>query len=152
MSRYRERVWPSVWVFLIGILVIPSVILVFLPINVGVGVMVGIAVYVGYVALLVGASPVIEVTDALLRVGSAHIPLTLTGDVRPYESRERARAAAGPDLDARAWLCLRGWVSSSARVDVVDEADPVPYWLFSTRHPDAVRVAVESARAARRAD
>lgn len=135
--------------FLIGVLAIPSVILVFLPINVAVGVMVGIAVYVGYVALLVVASPTIEVTDERLRVGSAHIPLGLTGEVTALTTRESARRAAGPELDARAWLCLRGWVATSTRVDITDAADPVPYWLFSTRDPDAVRAAIASARAAR---
>lgn len=150
MSRYRERVWPSIWVFLVGVLVVPSAILVFLPLNVGVGVMVGVAVYAGYVALLVVASPTIEVADDRLRVGSARIPLALTGEVTAYPSRDLARRAAGPDLDVRAWLCLRGWVSTSAKVMVTDEADPVPYWLFSTRHPDAVHAAIEAARAARR--
>ncbi|MGO2111963.1 MAG: DUF3093 family protein, partial [Pseudoclavibacter sp.] len=48
--------------------------------------------------------------------------------------------------DARAWLCLRGWSGTSARVEVIDESDPVPYWLFSTRHPDAVRAAIDAAR------
>lgn len=133
--------------FIVGLLVIPAVYLVFLPLNVWVGVMVGIALYAGYLALLIVSSPIVEVTNDQLRVGSARIPLNFTGGVMAFPTRDEARAAAGPDLDARAWLCLRGWAPTSARVDIIDDNDPVPYWLFSTRHPDAVRTAIEAARA-----
>lgn len=147
MSRYHERVWPSAWMFIAGLLMIPAVILVFLPINVLVGVILAVALYAGYVALLVAGAPTIEVTNDQLQVGSARIPLRYTGAVDTFATRETARAAAGPNLDARAWLCLRGWVPTSASVTIADTNDPVPYWLFSTRHPDAVRAAIESARA-----
>ncbi|GGA57804.1 hypothetical protein GCM10011490_04580 [Pseudoclavibacter endophyticus] len=152
MNRYHERVWPSAWMFIAALLVIPATVLVFLRINVWVGVFLGIAIYAGYVALLIVASPVVEVSNRQLRVGSARIPLTVTGDVTAYSTREAARVAAGPDLDARAWLCLRGWAPTSARVDVTDPVDPVPYWLFSTRNPDAVRAAIEAARATQARD
>ena len=149
MPRYRERVWPSLWMFLAGVLVVPAAILVFAPINLVLGIMLGVAIFVGYVVFLVSSSPTIEVTNDQLQVGSARIPLRYTGEITPYGTRDTARAAAGPQLDARAWLCLRGWVATSARVDITDSSDPVPYWLFSTRHPDDVRAAVEAARASR---
>lgn len=146
MVRYRERLWPSLWFFVAGLLVIPAMILVFYPINLPIGIMLGLALYVGYAALLVAMSPSIEVTDRELRVGSARLPLAVAGDVTAYPTRETARQAAGPGLDARAWLCLRGWAPTSARVDVADAHDPVPYWLFSTRRPDEVRSAIQAAR------
>lgn len=152
MVRYRERVWPSVWFFVAGALVIPAVILVFTPINRTVGVMIAIALYVLVVAALVASSPVVEVSDRILRVGSARMPLAVTGDVTAYTTRADARRAAGPGLDARAWLCLRGWAGTSARVDVADPHDPVPYWLFSTRHPERLRDAIVAERAEPRAE
>lgn len=148
MSRYRERVWPSAWVFLVGLIAVPSIMLVFAPFNLAVGTIAGCAVYLGIVAILVSSSPVIEVTDDQLRVGSARIPLRYTGAVTANETRDAARLAAGPRLDSRAWLCLRGWVSTSVRVDVTDDNDPVPYWLFSSRHPVQVRAAINAARSA----
>lgn len=148
MSSYRERVWPSVWVFAIGLLAVPAVVVVFAPIQLLVGIMLALTIYAGYVVFLVSSAPVIEVTADLLRVGSARIPLRFTGRVDAMADRQAARSAAGPSLDARAWLCLRGWVATSARVEVTDQNDPVPYWLFSTRDPEAVRRAIESARGA----
>ncbi|MGO2111962.1 MAG: DUF3093 family protein, partial [Pseudoclavibacter sp.] len=91
MIRYRERVWPSAWMFIAGLLVVPAVVLVFFRINIWVGVGLGVAIYLGYVVLLVVASPTIEVSDAQLRVGSARIPLAVTGHVEAYTSREAAR-------------------------------------------------------------
>lgn len=146
MVRYRERLWPSAWFFAAGFLVVPAVVLVFAPINLAVGFLVGGALYVGVIALLVASSPTIEVTDRVLRVGSARLPLAVAGDVAVNDTREAARAAAGPGLDARAWLCLRGWVHTSARIEVVDDHDPVPYWLVSTRRPAALRAALIAAK------
>lgn len=146
--KYRERVTPSVWMYLAGALVIPAVIVVFLPINVIVGVILGVAIYAGYLAMLLAGSPVIEVTATTLRVGSAQIPLRFVGTASANDSREQARAAAGPGLDARAWTTLRGWVSTSARVNITDTRDPIPYWLFSTRHPREFVRALEDAVAA----
>ena len=149
MVRYHERVWPSLWMFLVGLLVIPSVILVFAPINLPVGIILGIAVYLGYVALLISGSPIIEVRDDHLRVGSARVPARFVGRATPLTTRDDARRAAGPELDARAWLCLRGWVSTSVRVQIDDVSDPVPYWLFSTRRPNEVAEAIASLHVAK---
>ncbi|CAG7845466.1 hypothetical protein USB125703_01732 [Pseudoclavibacter triregionum] len=146
VTTYRERLWPSLWGFLLGLLIVPAVILVFAPINMKVGILLGIALYAGYVAVLVWASPVIEVSEQQLRVGSARVPAVFLGAATPNATREAARMAAGPKLDARAWLCLRGWVPTSVRVDIDDPSDPVPYWLFSSRDPERVAAAVAEAR------
>lgn len=148
MVRYRERLWPSLWVFLAGALILPAMLLVFAPISPVLGIILGIALYVGYAALLVTGAAVIEVTDKQLRVGSARVPLQFTGAATANSTRASARQAAGPSLDARAWLCLRGWVVTSAKVQITDADDPVPYWLFSTRRPDEVCRAIAQARQA----
>lgn len=147
MSRYRERLWPTPWVFIVGLLIVPAIILVFAPINLTVGIILAIAVYLMYAAFFISSAMVIEVTEDQLRVGSARIPLVFAGESTPYETRDAARQAAGPGLDARAYLALRGWVDTSIRVDIDDENDPIPYWLFSTRHPSALRTAIAEAKA-----
>lgn len=146
MIVYRERLWPSAWTFLAALLIVPAAIFVFAPINVAVGVILAIAVYLGICALLVWAALVLEVTPSEIRVGSARISPVFIGGTHPYATREAARAAAGPGLDARAWLCLRGWVPTSVRIDLDDPRDPCPYWLVSTREPAAFAAAIESAR------
>ena len=61
---------------------------------------------------------------------------------------ETTRLLAGRQADARAYLLLRPYLRRSVRVDVVDPADPTPYWLLATRHPDRLAAALSAARAA----
>jgi hypothetical protein len=56
------------------------------------------------------------------------------------------RAARGPELDARAYLCLRGWIAGGVRVPVLDPQDPAPYWLVSSRRPGELAEAVRRGR------
>lgn len=146
VSKYRERLWPAPWIFLGSALILPAVILVFAPINFIVGVILAVALYLGCCAVLVWASPVIEVTESQLAVGSARLPLVFAGDATPLTTKEATRLAVGPELDARAWLCLRGWVGTSLRINIDDPNDPVPYWLFSTRQPNDVARVIADAR------
>ena len=41
------------------------------------------------------------------------------------------------------------WTTSLVRVAVVDESDPTPAWVISTRRPEALVAAISAARAAR---
>ena len=147
MTIYRERLWPAPWLFISTALVIPASLLVFLPINQTVGVIVAIVLYLGCVGLLLLASPVIEVTGTELRAGKARLPIAVIGDIDAFRGDE-ARLERGQRLDARAWLLIRGWIDPVARVELVDEADPTPYWLISTRKPDEMASAISRARVA----
>ncbi len=148
MSSYRERLWPSPWLFIATALVIPASLLVFLPINLGVGIATAVILYGGCVVLLLQAAPVVAVEDGRLRAGRAQVPVELIGEAEAFRGEE-ARQERGPRLDARAWLLIRGWVDPVVRLRIDDAADPVPYWLISTRHPDELLSALESARRAR---
>ena len=144
---YRERLWPGPWLLLSTALVIPASLLVFLPINPSVGVVVAIVLYAGCVGALVAGSPVVEVTATELRAGRARLPLELAGSATAHRGNE-AQLERGQRLDARAWLLIRGWISPVVKVEVVDETDPAPYWLVSTRKPDAVIEAIAKAKEA----
>ena len=145
---YRERLWPAPWLFLATALVIPASLLVFLPINRTAGVVVAIVLYLGCVALLLLSSPAITVDATELVAGKARLPLALIGTVEGFAGAE-ATLERGQRLDSRAWLLIRGWVDPVARIEVTDPADPVPYWLVSTRKPDELAAAIASARVAR---
>jgi hypothetical protein len=131
---FSERLWPSPWGWLLapglGTGVVISLVPVGLPVAVAVGAVVAAAVLAG----LVAASPRIEVAGGQLRAGRARIPLTLLGGAS-WATGEEARQERGPSLDARAYLCIRGWVDPVVRVELDDPADPTPYWLVSTRRP-----------------
>ena len=68
---FRERLWPSAWVFIVSALVMPASLLVFLPISVPAGIVTAIGFYLAIVAGLVLTTPTIEVDDSRLRAGSA---------------------------------------------------------------------------------
>jgi hypothetical protein len=146
MSIYRERVFPGPWVFIMTLLLIPAALLVFLPINFEAGVVVAIVLYVGCSLFLITVSPLIEVTDEHFVAGRAKLPIADVGEATGYDKKE-ATIQRGPELDARAWLVIRGWVSPVVKVLVADETDPTPYWLVSTRHPERIVAALAEARA-----
>lgn len=83
----------------------------------------------------------IVVDDGLLRVGNARIESHHLGRAVALDA-DQARRAAGVDADARAFLLLRPYLSRAVKVHVLDPADPAPYWLISTRHPDELADAV----------
>lgn len=145
MTHYRERLWPAPWLYIATALVIPATLLVFVPINFEVGVIVAVVFYLGVVALLLFASPVVAVTATELIAGKARLPIGVIGSVESF-SGDEARLERGQRLDARAWLLIRGWIDPIVRIDLVDENDPTPYWIVSTRHPEAVQAAVAKSR------
>jgi hypothetical protein len=146
-TLYRERIWPSVWGFVATALVIPASLVVFLPINPFAGVIVAIVLYAAIVVVLVATSPVIEVTRGELVAGRARVPVELISSATPFRG-EDATLQRGRLLDARAWLLIRGWVSPVVKIDIADEGDPTPYWIVSTRAPDALVAALAAAQAA----
>ena len=145
MTNYREKLWPAPWLFISTALVIPASLLVFLPINQTVGIVVAIVLYLGCVGALILASPVIEVTADEFIAGRARIPLPVVGTATAHRGDD-ARLQRGQKLDARAWLLIRGWVDPVVRVRLTDPKDPTPYWLVSSRHPEAVVAALEELR------
>jgi hypothetical protein len=87
----------------------------------------------------------LQVVDGEFRAGRAHIAGHHLGQVTALDA-EAARRLAGPDADARAYLLLRPYLKRAVRVDVVDQADPTPYWLVGTRRPDRLARALDSVR------
>jgi len=138
---HRERLWPGPlgW----GAVVIFGVLaaIAFVPLGLRVAV---VAAAVGLLlagVLAVRIAALVEVRDGELRAGAAHVPLDLLGDVRLLD-RAGLRHELGPALDARSFACLRAWIPTAIRVELLDPADPTPYWIVSTRHPEALAAAV----------
>lgn len=145
MPAYREKLWPTFWFFIITALVIPASILIFAPINMLAGVITAAVLYAGCVVVLILSSPVITVADGVLTAGNARIQTSMLGEPEAFYGAE-ATAERGPRLDARAWLLIRGWVQPVLRVPILDENDPAPYWLISTREPKKLAAAINESR------
>ena len=145
MQPYRETLWPSPWVIIALALVVPPTKLVLAPGKLEAGIVGAVVLYGGCLALAFGTAPRIQVSESSLSVGKASIPLGFIGEVVVYTGTD-ATAQLRTKLDARAWLMIRGWVHSLVKVEIVDPADPTPYWLLSSRRPQALADAIAAAR------
>ena len=82
-----------------------------------------------------------RLATAVFRAGRARIEAAHLGAATALDADE-TRRTAGRDADARAYLLLRPYLKRAVRVAVTDPADPAPYWLVSTRHPDQLVAAL----------
>ena len=137
MPEYDERLavplrwWALATMFLATILL---AFLVAVPAWVALGVTGLLLALLLAVFLSYGAARV-SVRDGELTAGRAHIALHHLGEASALDA-EQAHRLAGRDADARAYLLLRPYLRRAVRVDVTDPADPAPYWLVCTRHPE----------------
>lgn len=134
MTEFHERLTPSWWLILALFLAVPTSLLIFLPLSVPLGLLVGAALWVGSVAILWVTAPVIDLSGSELRAGPARIDRRYISSVEPIEA-EDARGAKGVDLDARAFLVIRPWITPAIKITLSDPDDPTPYWLISSRNP-----------------
>jgi hypothetical protein len=147
VSGYRERlVVPAAW-WLLPVVAAGSVWLavqhvygprVSVPVAVGV-LLTTIAGLFAYGRAMVAVGP------AGFVAGRARLPLWAVGKITALDA-PAARAARGPAADPRAFFLIRGYIRPMVQVVVDDPADPVPYWLVSTRHPDELATALSAAR------
>jgi hypothetical protein len=145
MPDYREKLWPTPWIYIASVLLIPASILVLAPVSMPAGIVTGVVLYLALVGSLAVTAPVIEVRGGRLRAGRAEIALDDIGEATPADG-DQARVERGTGLDARAFLVIRGWIKPVVRVPVVDPADPTPYWLISTRRPKELAAAINRSR------
>ena len=113
----------------------------------------GFRSWVGYLVLVplclaalwwLGRSRV-RVKGKTLAAGDRSVALSHVGrtDVVPRRDKQQA---LGPDLDPGAFLLHRTWVGPVVRVEITDPDTPEPYWVLSSRRPDALVAALEAGR------
>ena len=85
----------------------------------------------------------LELVGRELRVGRAVLDLAYVSAVQALDADATARRS-GPDADARAHLVLRSHTRTAVELTLDDSADPVPYWLVSTRHPTRLAEAISA--------
>lgn len=142
---YSEKLAPAWWVWGSAALIGGGLGLVVSPHGVALGWAVGAAATAALAYLLYRNTPEVAVRGGELRAGRAHVPLGLTGELTALDA-PAMRHAHGPGLDARAFLCIRGWIATGVQVALTDPADPTPYWLISSRRPDHLVEAIARAR------
>lgn len=143
-AAYSERLWPSpgIWAATIGfgaaLGLIPA------PVSTQAAVIVSTLGIVGLITLLLVTTPSLNVTTDTFVAGRARVPISALSGIQELDPAAM-RQARGVRLDARAYLCLRGWLPAGAKVILNDPEDPTPYWIVSSRHPDALAQAVRAA-------
>ncbi|GAA3820553.1 membrane protein [Cellulomonas soli] len=142
---FDERLWPGPlgWALTALFGLVLGVILV--PVSVPLATAVAVVGLAGALTAMASATPRVALVDGHLLAGRARIPVGLLGEVAPLD-RAGVRTAMGPGLDARAYVCLRAWIPSGVRIEVIDPQDPTPYWIVSTRHPERLRSALRAAQ------
>ena len=83
----------------------------------------------------------VEIVDGRFRAGRAEIDHAYLGRADALDE-EATRLTAGRDANARAYLLLRPYLHRAVRVEIADPADPTPYWLVNTRHPETLATAL----------
>ena len=74
--------------------------------------------------------------------------------VLPFEAISRCavvpktakKAAMGRQLDPSAWVVHKGYIPTMVIIVLDDPTDPTPYWLVSTRDPEALIDALPDTR------
>jgi hypothetical protein len=147
--EYSERVVAPVWWWLVALLG-AGVLWPVLGVAIGWwwGLAAAAAVFVVIAAVLLAGSTKIIVDGTGLRVGRAWIEHRYIAGCRPLDA-EQTRARRGREADARAYLALRSYLPTAVEVELDDPADPVPYWLISSRHPERLADALITASAER---
>ncbi|MFA7267292.1 MAG: DUF3093 domain-containing protein [Candidatus Nanopelagicales bacterium] len=148
--NYRERLTTPLWgwAVLLG-LALCLALAFWIPLGTLAGV-ICLALGVGLVTwLLMTTSPTITVTDNELRIGRVHINADEIGLVATLDEAATANAR-GANADPRAFTILRPlYAKESVSLEILDEEDPHPYWLISTRDPQALGRAVQAAQRSR---
>lgn len=144
---YSERLWPSIWVWVIVCGISAAGILILAPISMFAGYTAAVLLFLIQGVLLVLSTPRIEVTAQSLQVGRAHIERRFVGKVEGFRDDE-ATAQRGPQLHGLAYMCIRGWISPVVRIEITDDADRTPYWLTSTRRPEQLVAALAAPQTA----
>jgi hypothetical protein len=92
--------------------------------------------WLGRIRVAVTATPAgAEAGEAELRVDDARLPLRFVAKAVPLDAAGRS-ALLGPGADPLAFVVQRPWIPGAVQVVLDDPADPTPYWLVSTRHPE----------------
>ena len=145
-SSYRERLWPSPGLMIALLLILPAVTMVMTPINAAFAIPTAVAMYLLIAGSLVLMSPVVQVSEGVLSAGSARVPVTALGDVQELDDAQ-LRKTIGPGADARAYLLVRGFIHRGLRIEIIDDQDPTPYWVVTSRKPQRFAAAIEAAKA-----
>ena len=141
---YRERVLPSAPNLLLPIFLFVSVVAIMLPISEPWAIPVAALLSAAFVTFLFVSSPVIEISETELVCKGARIDRKFLGEIAIIPKTESFEQL-GQKLDARSWLAIQPSVKGLLKIEIVDETDPTPYWLLTSRNAERIKEILEKA-------
>jgi hypothetical protein len=140
--RYHERLTvPIAWWVLSGLFALSMLLAFGLYLGPLWGIATAVVSFAVMTAVFAAAAVVITVDDTEVRVGRARLELAYLSRATALDVAQ-TRSRRGPTADARAYLVLRPYITAAVELTLDDPADPVPYWLVSTRRPRALAAAL----------
>ena len=143
---YVERLYPSMGMIVVYLLAFPMILLASAPFGWSLALVLASAVTASILTVAVLLSPLIVVDENRLLAGHIAIPVVALGKAQVLEG-EAVRQQLGPKLDARSQRVIRGEIKSALKIEVIDESDPTPYLLITTRNPEELASALLANRA-----
>ncbi|WP_394276538.1 DUF3093 domain-containing protein [Luteococcus sp.] len=143
--RHREDLYlPAAWWLLAIGFALSLVVAVAAYTNIWLGWATALVTFVGVGGVLFAyGRPRLQVDEHGIRAGGATVEWPWVASVEALDQAQ-TQQALGPGGNARAWMLTRPYVKQSVRVFLDDPADPHPYWLVSSRHPEAFVSAANS--------
>lgn len=135
-------IWPlRVWllVFSLGLAIVISigVVLSDVLLLISLAITFLAILFFGYKSRLV-----IEVSRDQLVAGRARIDRIYLGEIEVLDQKAM-KFEMGAGIDPRAFFAIRFWVKAGVKVMLNDSRDPTPYWLISSRNPEAIKRALK---------
>lgn len=94
------------------------------------------------IAIYIKSGLKIEVDDAEIRVGRAHLQREFIGEIIALDNQNLKRIRSR-DADPAAYLAIRFWSPRAIQLFVNDSRDATPYWLISTSRPEKLLTALK---------
>ena len=139
---FRERLSvPLMWWVLAALLALSALLAVGFYLGPVWGGGVAVATFAVAAALFWSTSVLVTVDAEELRVGRAVLERAYIGRCQPLDAAA-TELRSGVQADARAHLVLRPYIATAVEIEIDDDADPVPYWLVSTRRPTRLAAAL----------
>ena len=144
---FEEKLPYPWWMWVVTAAFAVAIGLTLAPTNMGLLALIAAIVFIIAAVLMISTTPKTVVTEDVLRVGRAAIERRYLGEVTGYRGY-KARYQRGPGLNGLAYMSFRGWVDPVVKVEITDERDQTPYWLFSTKRPEELVEVLGGAMAA----
>jgi len=130
--RYREVIRAPLWLLAIVYFFMLSLVISIWAALGNNSALISLAVVTAALVWIYSATALaIEVDNNELRVGKAHISLSLIGDCIDLDN-EANRRVRTRDANPQAFLAIRFWAPRGIQLTIIDTKDPTPYWLISS--------------------